>query len=93
MAKKRKRVEPTDDWQELLPLFWWPEQREYERIRQPVLFGSSTAERAEETGVSERTIQRRIEHFGVDGMEGLFAAEAAHKRRLQQVLFPYTEAI
>jgi hypothetical protein len=32
---------------------------------------------------SERTIQRRIERFGAEGMEGLFAAEAAHKRRLQ----------
>jgi putative transposase len=82
MVGKRKRIEPTDDWQELLPLFWWPEQREYERIRQPVLFGSSAAERAEETGVSERTIQRRIERFGAEGMEGLFAAEAAHKRKL-----------
>ena len=46
-------------------------------------FGSSTAERAEETGVSERTVQRRIERFGAEGMEGLLAAEAAHKRRLQ----------
>jgi putative transposase len=82
MVGKRKRIEPTDDWQELLPLFWWPEQREYERIRQPVLFGSSAAERAQETGVSERTIQRRIERFGAEGMEGLFAAKATHKRRL-----------
>src|SRR5215210_185774 len=82
MVRKRPRIEPTDDWQELLPLFWWPEQVEYERMRQPVLFGSPVAERAEETGVSERTLQRRIERFEREGMEGLFGAEAAKRRRL-----------
>ena len=82
MVRKRPRIEPTDDWQELLPLFWWPEQVEYERLRQPVLFGSPVAECAEETGVSERTLQRRIERFEREGMEGLFGAEAAKRRRL-----------
>jgi putative transposase len=77
-----KRTEPTHEWQELLPLFWWPEQLEYERIRQPVLFGGSVAERAKETGVSERTLRRRIERFEVEGMEGLFATEKARRRRL-----------
>jgi hypothetical protein len=49
-ARRRgKRIEPTHEWQELLPLFRWPEQEEYERIRRPVLFGGSVAERAEET--------------------------------------------
>lgn len=31
MVRRRPRVEPTDEWQELLPLCWWPEQVEYER--------------------------------------------------------------
>ncbi len=35
MAAKRPRVEHTEAFQELLPLCWWPEQVEYERIRQP----------------------------------------------------------
>ncbi len=82
MVRKRPRVEPTDDWQEILPLCWWPEQVEYERIRHPVLFGSPVNERAEETGVSERTLQRRIERFEKEGMEGLFEAETAKRRRL-----------
>src|SRR5215211_9537382 len=82
MARKRPRVEPTDDLQEILPLFWWPEQVEYERIRQPVLFGASVTERAKETGVSERTLRRRIERFEAEGMEGLFATEKARRRRL-----------
>src|SRR5215210_7995329 len=82
MVRKRPRVEPTDDRQEILPLCWWPEQLEYERIRQPVLFGSPVDERAEETGVSERTLQRRIRSFEKEGMEGLFETEKARRRRL-----------
>jgi putative transposase len=82
MLRKRPRIEPTDDWQELLPLCWWPEQVEYERIRQPVLFGGSVAQRAQETGVSERTLQRRIQSFAAEGMEGLFETEKARRRRL-----------
>ncbi|MDP9411176.1 MAG: helix-turn-helix domain-containing protein [Actinomycetota bacterium] len=82
MVRKRRRVEPTDDWQEILPLCWWPEQVEYERIRQPVLFGSPVDARAEETGVSERTLQRRIRSFETQGMEGLFETEKARRRRL-----------
>ena len=34
MAAKRRCAEPTDDWDTLMPLFWWPEQEEYEKIRQ-----------------------------------------------------------
>src|SRR5215212_5738009 len=82
MVRKRPRIEPTDDWQELLPLCWWLEQVEYERMRQPVLFGSPVAERAEETGVSERNLQRRIERFEKEGMGGLIATETARRRRL-----------
>jgi transposase len=82
MARKRPRVDPTDDFQEILPLCWWPEQVEYERIRQPVLFGTSVTERAEQTGVSRRTLQRRIARFGEEGMEGLFQTEAAKKQKL-----------
>lgn len=82
MVRKRPRVEPTDDFQEILPLCWWPEQVEYELIRQPVLFGSPVDEHAEETGVSERTLQRRIESFEKEGMEGLFESERAKRRRL-----------
>ncbi len=82
-ARRRgERIEPTHEWQELLPLFTWPEQEEYERIRQPVLFGSSVAERAGETGVSERTLRRRMERFEAEGMEGLFSTEKARRRRL-----------
>lgn len=82
MSGKRPRVEHTEDFQQILPLCWWPEQVEYERIRQPVLFGYPLPERAEETGVSERTLRRRIESFEKDGIEGLLSAEKARRRRL-----------
>ncbi len=82
MVRKRSRIEPTDDCQQILPLCWWPEQVEYERIRHPVLFGNPVGERAEETGVSERTLQRRIQSFKTEGMEGLFETEKARRRRL-----------
>ena len=49
--RKRKRIEPTHDWKELVPLFEWPEQENYEVIRPLVLFGEPVAERAQQTGV------------------------------------------
>ncbi|HZB07963.1 MAG TPA: hypothetical protein VE525_02495 [Rubrobacter sp.] len=41
--RKRRRVDPTDDWQQLELLCVWEEQREYERIRPLVLFGGPRA--------------------------------------------------
>lgn len=31
MVRKRPRVEPTDDFQQILPLCWWPEQADREQ--------------------------------------------------------------
>jgi len=81
-ASKRRRIEPTHDWQLLLPLFEWPEQERYEQIRPLVLFGSPTAERAEEVGASERTLQRRVSRFREEGMDSLFGSERARQKRL-----------
>jgi hypothetical protein len=33
LKRRRRKVEHTDDWQELLPLFGWPEQEAYEELR------------------------------------------------------------
>jgi hypothetical protein len=35
----RRRVEPTDEWEQIELLCGWPEQRDYELIRPLVLFG------------------------------------------------------
>ncbi len=79
--RRRRRVEPTDEWEQTELLCGWPEQREYEIVRPLVLFGSSAAQRAAETGAgSERTLQRRVARFDAEGMESLFGSEhAGHK--------------
>jgi putative transposase len=77
---RRKKAQPTDDWQELLPLFEWPEQERYEELRPLVLFGSSVPERSKETGTSERTLYRRVERFERDGMLSLFGTDPAAER-------------
>ena len=79
---KRPRVEPTDDWQEILPLCWWPEQAKYEQFRQPALFGTSIAERAAEVGVSESTMRRNIEAFRTNGVDSLYSTKKARRKQL-----------
>ena len=80
--RRRRRTERTDDWQELLALFQWPEQREYELIRPLVLFGETAADRAEETRAAERTLQRKAKRFEDKGVSGLFATEQRRYRPL-----------
>lgn len=80
--RRRKRIEPTDDWDQLVLLFEWPEQREYEEIRPLVLFGSSVAERSRETGTPERTMYRKVERFEDEGPRGLFSTESAKRQLL-----------
>lgn len=87
-GEKRREARSTDDWQELLPLFEWHEQEAYEELRPLVLFGGSVAERAKETGTPERTMYRRIERFGEDGMVSLFATDPAAARARRRGLEP-----
>jgi putative transposase len=80
--RRRKRVDPTREWEQIALLCAWDEQREYERIRPLVLFGDPVPDRAAETGASERTLYRRIAAFGEEGMASLFAAPKAKRRVL-----------
>ena len=84
----RRKVEPTDDWELLLPLFEWPEQQAYELLRPMVLFGGSVSERAAETGTPERTMYRRVERFERGGMLSLFATDPATERAKRRGLEP-----
>ncbi len=69
VMRRRERVEPTEEWDQLELLLRWPERREYELLRPVVVFGGSIAERARETGVvSERTLRRNADHFDEYGM-------------------------
>jgi transposase len=85
----RRKIEPTEEWDLLLPLFEWPEQRAYEELRPLVLFHTSVAQRARQTGVPERTMYRRIERFEEDGMRSLFATDPAAARAKRRGLEPY----
>ena len=82
-TKSRGRAQPTHEWRFLLPLFEWPEQERYEEIRPLVLFDVAVAERAAELGTSTSTLYRRLDRFAEDGMESLFEAPAARRKRLQ----------
>ncbi len=84
--KRRRRVEPTDDWEQLELLCAWDEQIEYERIRPLVLFGEPVAERALGTGTSKRTLQRRVSGFEREGMGSLFGSSPAKRRVLPSSL-------
>lgn len=80
--RRRRQAEPTDKWEQLKLLCRWPEQSANEEIRPLVLFGLPVAERAEETGSSERTPYRRISRFESEGMDSLFVGEGAKHRTL-----------
>jgi len=71
--RKRPRVEPTHDWQQLSLVVEGPEQRAYEVMRTCVLSGQSPAERARQTGVPARQPYRQVERFDHIGMLSLFA--------------------
>jgi putative transposase len=81
-AGKRGDVRPTHEWELLLPLFGWPEQRRYEEIRPLVLFDTSVTERAEEVDISASTLYRRLNRFSEEGMESLFDVPTARRKRL-----------
>jgi len=81
-TNRRERARPTHEWGLLLPLFEWPEQERYEEIRPLVLFDVAVAERAQEVGTSASTLYRRLDRFAQKGMESLFDAPTAKRRRL-----------
>ena len=45
-SQRRRRVEPTDEWEQVALLCRWPEQLAYEEIRPLTLFGASVARSA-----------------------------------------------
>jgi hypothetical protein len=80
-APRRAKSEPTEDWNQFQLRFTWPEQANYELIRPVVLFGRSPGERAQQTGISRRTIYRKVGRFDGLGMPGL--AETAPSTSLR----------
>ena len=80
--RKRRRVDPTDDWEQLDLLCAWDGQREYERIRPQVLFVEPVPERSTQTGTSERVLYRKIAALREEGMESLLGSPRAKRRVL-----------
>ena len=69
---KRRRVRPTDEWQQLRLFVQSSEQEAYELLRPCTMFGYSIAARARQTGVPERALRHRIDRFDRQGMASLF---------------------
>ena len=84
--RRREQMEPTDDWDQLVLLFEWPGQKEYEELRPLVLFGSSVVERSRVTGTPERTLYRKVERFENEGPLGLFSTEESKRQVLPPII-------
>src|SRR5260370_38058367 len=69
---KRERRERTDNYHLLQQWCRTPEQRLYEGIRPITLFGVPPAERAQETGLPERSLGRAADAFDTHGIISLF---------------------
>src|SRR5215213_10955229 len=80
-SRTRIPFEPTDDWQQLQLQLNWTEQTRYELIRPVVVFGAPPVERSKQTGVSARTIYRKVSRFDELGMQSLFEAEPVEDKR------------
>lgn len=80
-SRTRTLLEPTDDWQQLQLQLNWTEQTRYELIRPVVVFGAPPVERSKQTGVSARTIYRKVSRFDELGMQSLFEAEPVEDKR------------
>ena len=75
-ASPRPRRTPTDDWNQLRLLVASPAQETYELLRPIVLFGQSARSRAQETGVPERSVRRKVTRFAASGMRSLFEPDS-----------------
>src|SRR6266516_2984030 len=76
---KRERRERTDNYHLLQQWCRTPEQRLYEGIRPITLFGVPPAERAQETGLAERSLGRSADAFDTHGMISLFLPTKAQR--------------
>ncbi|HEY7123021.1 MAG TPA: helix-turn-helix domain-containing protein [Ktedonobacterales bacterium] len=62
----------TEEWSQIAQLCLWPEQRKYELLRPLVLYGDLPADRARETGVTERRLREQADQFDAEGVISLF---------------------
>lgn len=107
--KSREGIEPTDDWDQLVLLFEWPGQREYEELRPLVLFGSGgragkllQVKSLELFETVHHLPQPRLfdleETLGNGWLKALRLEDYARRnpygpQMLQEALFPYLDAL
>lgn len=75
----RPRVEPTHDWEQISLRADFPEQRLYEGMRPPLLFGQPVSERAQQIGVPQSTLYRQVSLFRRDGVASLIRTPKVEK--------------
>jgi transposase len=68
-ARARRQASPA--WTEFQARLIWPEQLAYEEIRPVVALGQPIKDRADEVGVSAKTLSRKVERFVQHGIPGL----------------------
>jgi transposase len=73
---RRAKRTPSPEWTTLQARLIWPEQIAYEEVRPVVAFNQPIKERAEELGVSAKTLSRKIEQFVQHGIPGLVSSTA-----------------
>ena len=78
-ASCRRRIEPTEGWEQLKLLFLWPERRHYDLIRPPLLSGMSVAERCRQIEASESRLRRDITSFKNYGMSSLLEPDEVER--------------
>lgn len=84
-ARKRVHTPALDEWDDLQLRLIWPEQYDYELIRPVVLFGLPTAERADQTGISQRTIARHADRFEVEGLAAFLVQQPQQQRLSDEI--------
>lgn len=91
-AAKRRRVDLTEDWEQIKVLVRSREQASYELLRPIVLFGHTAVERARQTRTAARSLHRKAQRFDETGMASLFEADkdaSVHGRALAPPIREY----
>jgi hypothetical protein len=89
---KRERRERTDNYHLLQQWCRTPEQRLYEGIRPITLFGTPSAERAQETDLAKSSLRRAADAFDTHGMISLFRPDLRSKRGSSSIIAGYTSS-
>ncbi len=79
MHVRRQPIEPTHDWEQISLRADFPEQRLYEGMRPPLLFGQPVPERARQIGVPQSTLYHQLSRFRREGMASLLPGPKIEK--------------